>query len=324
MYNRLFQRLIAFPVLIFSYIALTGCSEAPQSPLRLASSPWPGYEPLYLARDLGYLDEKKVSLFELPSSDITMESFRNHSADVATLTLDETLELIHDGTELKILLVLDVSHGGDAVLARPEIKQLSDIKGKRISIVNIPLGLYMLNRLLDKAGIERSDVKVFPMAETKQEKFYRDGKADLVITFEPVKTKIVRAGAHVIFDSSMIPNEIFDILVVHDDVYNNRKPELCELASVWFKTRNYMDTNKDDAAKRITHRLGLKITDYDSLLDGIILPDVKTNKELLGGEDPGLLQPSRRLSDIMFKEKQLLRKIDASIAIDSDFTSCYK
>lgn len=204
---------LVFKIMCIISVVLIGCNEPPKTPIRIGSGPWPGYEPLYLARDLGYLDNNAINLFELPSSDITMESFRNHSTDVGTITLDETLELIHDGTKVRILLVMDISHGGDAVLARPEIKQISDIKGKRISVVNIPLGLYMLNRLLDKAGVERQDVTVFSMPETKQEEFYRDGKADVVITFEPVKTKLTQAGAHVIFDSSMIPNEIFDLMV---------------------------------------------------------------------------------------------------------------
>ena len=319
---------------LFSYIGrysvfvavllLSACSDAPQAPLRIGSGPWPGYEPLYLARDLGYLDEEKVNIFELPSSDITMESFRNRSTDIATMTLDEILILLNDDTKIRILQVLDISHGGDAVLARPDIKQLSDIKGKRISIVNIPLGLYMLNRLLDKAGLDRKDVTVFTMPETKQLKFYKDGMADVMITFEPVKTMLQQTGAHVIFDSSMIPNEIFDVMVVHEDVYLQRKDDLCSLVGSWFKTLNYMETNRDDAAKRITHRLRLQVEDYDALLDGIILPDAKTNIELLGGESPGLVKPAKRLAKIMLDERQISKMVDLSGSIDASFASCLK
>lgn len=319
---------------LFSYIGrysvfvavllLSACSDAPQAPLRIGSGPWPGYEPLYLARDLGYLDEEKVNIFELPSSDITMESFRNRSTDIATMTLDEILILLNDDTKIRILQVLDISHGGDAVLARPDIKQLSDIKGKRISIVNIPLGLYMLNRLLDKAGLDRKDVTVFTMPETKQLKFYKDGMADVMITFEPVKTMLQQTGAHVIFDSSMIPNEIFDVMVVHEDVYLQRKDDLCSLVGSWFKTLNYMKTNRDDAAKRITHRLRLQVEDYDALLDGIILPDAKTNIELLGGESPGLVKPAKRLAKIMLDERQISKMVDLSGSIDASFASCLK
>ena len=98
-------QLITFWIILAGlFVTLPACTEQPKNALRIASSPWPGYEPLYLARDLGYFN-KNTNLFELPSSDITMESFRNGSTDLATLTLDETLELIHDGTKLKILLI---------------------------------------------------------------------------------------------------------------------------------------------------------------------------------------------------------------------------
>jgi NitT/TauT family transport system substrate-binding protein len=311
------------PAIISLVLLILGCSEPPQEPLRIASSPWPGYEPLYLARDLGYLDENKVNLFELPSADITLESFRNRSTDLATLTLDETLELIHSGTKLRILLALDISHGGDAVLARPEIKDLSDLKGKRIAIVNIPLGIYMLNRLLDKAGLERSDVSVFPMSESKQVQFYLDGKADAVITFEPVKTVLKEAGAHVIFDSSMIPNEIFDLLLVHEDVYLKRKDEICKVAKAWFKSLEYIEEHPDDAARRITRRLGVALGDYEGMMDGIKLPDQKGNYALLAGSAPGLHEPARRLGDIMLAEKQLDHIVDTRAAVDGNFAACY-
>ncbi len=123
-----------------SLMVLSSCSERAVEPLRIASSPWPGYEPIYLARELGYLPPAQATIYELPSSDITLESFRNRSADIATLTLDETLELMHGGVKLRVLLVMDGSNGADAVMVSPKIKKLSDLKGKRIAIENITLG----------------------------------------------------------------------------------------------------------------------------------------------------------------------------------------
>lgn len=303
---------------------LFACTEPPQKPIRISSSPWPGYEPLYLARDLNYLPSDKIRLFELPSSDINMESFRNRSADASTLTLDETIELLHDGIKLRILLIMDISHGGDAVLAKPEIKTLADIKGKRISIVNITLGLYMLNRLLDSAGLNREDVEVFPMPESKQEQFYLEGNADVIITFEPVKTKLINHGMHVIFDSTNIPNEIFDLLIVHEDIYQNKKDDLCFTVQQWFKALEYIHTNKQDAALRITRRLGLKPLEFDTLMSGLVLPSKEENRNLLGGASPELLVPGKKLVEIMLKEKQISRQIDIASALDPQFAGCFK
>lgn len=307
---------------IFYAIIFLGCTQAPQDPIRIASSPWPGYEPLYLARDLGFFEGKNVNLFELPSSDITMESFRNHSTDLATLTLDETLELIQDDVPLRILFALDISDGGDAVMATPDIKKLSDIKGKRISITNIPLGQYMLSRLLDKAGLQRSDVEVFPMADTHQLDFYKQGKADVVITYDPVKTKLAELGMHVIFDSSDIPNEIFDLLLVHEDIYNKRREELCDIAQQWFRTLDYIKNNKLEASQSISRRLGLKVDQYDEMMTGLIFPGRKENKKLFSGLQPAIVAPAKKLSTIMQANKQLKSNVNISTTLAPDFLNC--
>lgn len=309
-------------ILVVSSI-LVSCNDVPREPLRIASSPWPGYEPLYLARDLGYLKEDKVNLFELPSSDINMESFRNHSADLSTLTLDETLHLLSAGTKLRIVAVMDVSHGGDAVLAHPSIKKLSDIKGKRIAIVNITLGLYMLKRLLDKAGVNRKDVEIFPMSENKQVDFYKQGKADVVITFDPIKTKLKNLGAKVIFDSSQIPNEIFDLLLVHEDVYLKRRDDVCQVTNAWFNALDYLKESPKDAAQRMSKRLGVKAEEIPAMLEGIILPTREENKKILGGEMPSILKPAHKLSEVLVEEKMIKGMIDAGVALDTSFVNCY-
>jgi NitT/TauT family transport system substrate-binding protein len=109
---------IQWAVILLLTVSLVGCKPDAE-PLRIVSSPWPGYEPLYMTRDLGYLNEKQVVLNELPSSNITYEAFSNGSADIATLTLDETLTLIAQGKKVRVLAVLDVSNGADAVMIKP-------------------------------------------------------------------------------------------------------------------------------------------------------------------------------------------------------------
>ncbi len=65
--------------LLLSDLLLYSCNREAVPPLRIASSTWPGYEP---ARDLAYLLEVGVNVFKLPFFDITLESFRNHSAAI--------------------------------------------------------------------------------------------------------------------------------------------------------------------------------------------------------------------------------------------------
>ncbi len=316
------QRSLAGLLAACLVLLLAGCDRAPQEPLRVSSSPWSGYEPLYLARDLGYLDPKQVNIFELPSADINMESFRNRSADLATLTLDEALELMHDGVKLRIVLAMDVSSGADAVLARPDIKTLADLKGKRIATSNIPLGFYMLNRTLEAAGLSRNDVEVIPISESKHEQYYREGKVDAVITMEPYTTNIARLGAHRLFDSSRIPEEIVDLMMVHEDVYQNRRAEVCALVRQWFRTLDYIRDQPRDAAQRISRRLKVQEAEYHAMVQGLAFPSRADNLRLLGGDRPQLLDIAGKLMKVMQAERQLTGPVDAAQAFDPHIATC--
>jgi NitT/TauT family transport system substrate-binding protein len=301
---------------------LSSCGKEPVVPLRIASSPWPGYEPVYLARDMNYLSPKQVNIFELPSADITLESFRNRTADMATLTLDETLELLASGEKLRILFVMDGSNGADAVMASPKIKTLADLKGRRIAIENIPLGLYMLSRTLNAAKLAREDVQVVSATETNQVDMYKQGKADAFITFDPFKSQLAAQGAHVIFDSSQIPDEIFDLMVVHEDVFQARRKEVCEIGRQWYRTLEYMKQSPDDANVRIAKRLGVTVAEYQAMVAGISVPDRQGSLRLLSGKSPAIAVPAANLVQVMLKEHQLKQSVDIKAALDAHLEDC--
>ena len=61
-------------VVLIVLLACVGCTPDPEPILRVGTNVWPGYEPLYLARDLGYLDES-IRLVEY-SSEIGRASCR--------------------------------------------------------------------------------------------------------------------------------------------------------------------------------------------------------------------------------------------------------
>jgi NitT/TauT family transport system substrate-binding protein len=279
---------------------------------------------LYLARDLGYLNKASVRITELPSSNITLEAFSNGSADIATLTLDETVTLLAKGKKLRILLVMDVSNGADAVVAKPGIKSLAELKGKRLGMENIPLGVYILSRILEVAGLTTADIQVVPMPEDKQEKAYLQGKIDAAITMEPYKTKLTQAGAHVLFDSSRIPDEIFDLVVVREEAYKTRRDELCQITRQWFRTLDYVQANQQDAANRMSKRMGVDMEIFRASVEGIKVPSRQENQRLLGGKTPALLVPAGRLVEIMLRAHMIPAPVDIATAIDPGFEACLR
>ncbi len=142
------NRLIA---ILVTLITLSACNPY-ERPLTVGAAPWPNFEFLFLANQLQYLPEDQYSLFELPSSTSVIQAFQTGKLDVAFLSLDEVLTLIALGIDLKVVSVVDQSSGGDALLVKPEIKTLEELKWRSIGYENKSAGALLLDETFTLSG----------------------------------------------------------------------------------------------------------------------------------------------------------------------------
>jgi len=304
-------------------LLITGCTPAPVESIRLGTNVWPGYEPLYLARSLGLLDEAHVKLVEFTSATSVLRAMRDHTLEAAALTLDEALLLSQDDPDIRIVLVMDESLGADALVARPEITSVSQLKGKRVAAETTALGAYMISRALEHGGLKFADIKLVSLPVNEHLAAYKRGRADAIVTFDPVRNELLHAGAHPIFDSRQIPGEIVDVLVVHADVLQKSRLRLKRLLEAWFVALQYMDEQPQEAAKRMQPRIKLPIDQLLSQYDSLKLPDLDENVELMVGEASALSIASGNMAEMM-SERNLIRERPAGSLIDASLLQSLK
>jgi len=287
------------------------CACPREEPVSIAANGvWPGYQPLFLARDLAYLDRVPARLHETPSSTLALVALRNRSVDGAALTLDEVLLLAQDQIEVRIVLAMDVSNGADVLMSRPEIRDLGDLRGRRVGAESTALGAYMLSRALERGGLTPADVEVVPVALDLHEQTFREGRVDAIVTFDPVRTRLQAQGGRVLFDSSQIPGEIVDVLVVQADVLRSRSPQVQRLLEAWYRALDHLRADPEDACRRIAKRQGVSCREFQRSLEGIEVPDRAGNERLLTGSRPELLAPAERLAGVMLRNGLLRRPVD--------------
>lgn len=99
---------ILFRITVALLLALlSACDKTPQPPLVFGASAWPGYEPVYLAGELGYFQGANLRLADYASPAEVEQAFRGRKVHLAAITLDEALLLRRDIPELKIILLFD-------------------------------------------------------------------------------------------------------------------------------------------------------------------------------------------------------------------------
>lgn len=293
-------------------LLLASCSESTNShALRLGTNIWPGYEPLYLARELGYLESNKVRLIEYTSASQVIKAYRNGLLDAAAVTLDEAVSLLSTGEKSKLVLVLDISNGADVLIGQADLKHVSDIKGKRVGVEHTALGAYFINRVLEKNGLGVNEITVVPLTVNQHERAFRNKEVDAVLTFEPVSSKLLSSGANKLFDSSEIPGEIVDVLIVNADKITEFEEQIKHLKEGWFKALNDMDAKSYKTTKILGVRMQLSNEDVLTVYEGLILPNMSMNESLLyNNQNPDLLKSTRTLSKIMYENKLISSVVD--------------
>lgn len=247
---------------------LVACGAPPQPPTRVTVNPWVGYDPLVLARERGLLDPDQIKVVELMSNSESLRAMRNGLTEAAALTLDEALRLADEGVPIRIAAILDVSHGADAVLASPDIMTPAQLKGRRIALEETALGALVLDRLLAAGGLTDRDVETQHSEAAMHEAVLKGGRTDAVITFEPMKSRLVAQGYRVVFDSRRMPGEIVDVLVVRTDLPAARTQALL---AAWDAGRRALLADPLAAAAILAPGVGLSPKAYLATLDGLQL-----------------------------------------------------
>ena len=286
-------------------LPLVGCLREPESALRIGTNVWIGSEPLYLARELGHLNPKAVQLVEYPSASEVLRAFRNQAIDGMVISLDELIGLAVDGLQPRIILVVDVSHGADAVVGRAGMRSMKDLKGKRVAVEGGALGAFVLSRALALSGMHTSDVKVVHLESNEQPSAFVKKQVDGAVTFDPYRDQLLRSGATTLFDSTQIPGEIVDLVAVRASALDQQPKEIQALLRGWLRAIDYLKREPKDAARRMGIRQQTTGEQFLKALQGLHIPSREENLKMLGGAKPELATSGRRLMALMLEAKLL-------------------
>jgi NitT/TauT family transport system substrate-binding protein len=294
---------------------LASCAKA-EPPLRVGANVWPGYETLYLARSLGYYDNTPIRLVDYPSGTEEVRAYRNGEIEAAGISIDQALVLAATNPDVKIVVVMDFSDGGDVILGKPEIQNIQGLKNKPVGVESTALGAFIITRALEQKGMSPKDIKIVSLGVSEHERAFKKGTVDAVVTFGSARTKLLAAGAKLLFDSSQIPGEIVDVLIVRDEVIKKQPKALQTLIDGRFRALDYLTKNPQEAAIKIAPRTGLTPEQFLESLKGLRSPDLQENQKLLGKTDPSLLKGVKRLSEVMLDNKLLPKAVDSAPLLD--------
>jgi NitT/TauT family transport system substrate-binding protein len=259
----------------------------------VAVNVWPGSETFIAAREQGLIPGQTINFVEMGWTSPVMRALGNRVVDAAILSLSEVALLRDLDTPLKIMLAVDQSVGGDALLIRPGMDDMGDIaqlKGRRVAVEVRSAGHYLLARALTEGGLTLDDVEIVPISLPESETVFQDFKVDVVVTSEPWLTKLKSRGVKVLCDSSKYPGEFQRVMVVRDETASPVSNSLKSMVDAHFKL---LETAPEDWNPRIAagilRREGLSRELYAEAASRVTVYSRADQNRLIGGPAPAIL-----------------------------------
>jgi NitT/TauT family transport system substrate-binding protein len=160
------------------------------------------------------------------------------------------------------LIVGDFSNGNDGVVLKGKGKKLADIKGQSINLVELSVSHYLLARGLTTIGLAERDIKVVNTSDADIVGAFATPASTAVVTWKPQLSEVQKMpNISPVFDSSKIPGEIIDLLVVNSATLK-ANPNLGKaLVGAWYETLQVMFGTDAKAASALAHMAKASGTD---------------------------------------------------------------
>ncbi|AZN38912.1 ABC transporter substrate-binding protein [Paenibacillus albus] len=329
--KRRMKRTVTVAVLAAMLITLAGCggskdasTGADNSPITIALSPWPGWFFWFLVDEKGFFDKHgvKVDLKWFPVYSDSLQALSTGKVDANSQTLSDTLAPASKGIGLKAVLVNDNSFGGDAIVSKPDIASIKDLKGKTVATELGTVDHLLLLTALAQNGLSEKDVNYVNMTVNDAGPAFISGKTDASVLWEPFQTKAVKEGkGKVLFSSKETPGLIPDLLVFRDEVVKNRPDDIQKIVDAWFDALDYFKTHQDEAIKLMAEKAETTPEDFKLGLESIKLFTKEDNVTAFGKRDEYTSLPytAEKTADFLKKLDMVDEINDFDVLFDSSF-----
>lgn len=186
------------------------------------------------------------------------------------------------------LFQADWSRGGDAIVVRPGITSVGDLKGKKVAVAEMTPSHSFLLYLLDAGGMEPSDIEIVTQASAiDAAAAFKSGNVDAAVVWSPDDEGCIRAvnGARILESSKSASHIISDFFFAKREYVNANRDKLQKLYEGWMKGAaeiNASESNKKKAAKILSEGLGIPEADAIAAINNVRLVTHGDNKNFFG------------------------------------------
>ncbi len=281
--------------------------------VRLGVVNWIGYGPIYCAAANGYYRKYgwDVTLVTFSENSLMSGALEGGELEASTLTYDQVITAASKGWKLQVVMPLDYSVGGDAIVSRAAIHNINELKGSKVAFQPLSPSDFLLAYALAKSGLSQKDVRTVNSTAEQVVSMMASGAVDAGVTYEPSVSMISKLGGgsqfHVLLSSREARGMITDVLAFKESTIA-KNPKLVEaLIRGTLDGLDYMRKEPDKAATLISKVLGIGVDDVKAQLGNVENPPLSQLGDVFKKSSvlPSFYASGTIIGDILKKEGQI-------------------
>ena len=289
--------------------------------LALATVVWIGYGPFYVAESLDLFKKYnlKVSLQVFNDPALIPAAIASGAVDGGMLTYDQVVGQVAAGRAMKVVMPIDYSNGGDAIVADSSITKVADFKGKKIGYNPLSPSDFLLSYALKTVNLSEKDISPVSMTPEAVPAAMASGALPIGVTYEPSLSQILGQGGgkkfKVIFSSKDAPGLIADVLVFDEKVIKAKPTEITGVMKAYLDGMAYMKAKPDEAARIIGKFMGVSAKEAKEQMSGVYnIPLAEMPKAFLPAKETTSYFASGDIIGQLLKAKGQITTIPATEA----------
>ncbi|MCF7947153.1 MAG: ABC transporter substrate-binding protein [Spirochaetia bacterium] len=215
-------------------------------PIRIGVNNWPPCEVWYIAEAQGFFGDVEVELERYSAWRDNMSNFYRGKTDISHATYFNALYYTKKGVSAKIVITADTVLGSDGLVVDRAIEMPEGLIGKKIAVEINTDEHFLLNKALEAYGLMEGDVILIPATSKQAMELFVNGEVDACFTYNPYLNQAADWGnGTVVWTTEDAPGYMEDVLVVSQEMLNERCKEVQVVIEAWFKALEYIKANPD-------------------------------------------------------------------------------
>lgn len=270
--------LILISIVFWMAIAVHGCSFYPTPSLKelqVGMNTWPGYQIALYAQTAGLFQKHglAVKFVRFNNQQDNIRATMRGTLDASFVPLSEVMQVDPTAEKPVFVLVVDVSHGSDGIVALPGINSVKDLKGKQVSAKLGTVSHLILLEALNAYNIPPEEVDIVDTANEHGIELLKEGKISASVLWEPLLADTAKAiGGTVIHTTANLDSLVIDGLTTRSSILTTKRDELTRFIKAWFEVMEAVETRPQEVFASVAQQIGttpeIFAEDYHGLKKG--------------------------------------------------------